>query len=57
MAATYTLATMDVPQEVYDLIAQKLRAAGYENRIGHDGIIDMTHIGLISDKEDQDEHL
>lgn len=54
MAVTYTLATMDVPPEVYDLIEQKLRAAGYEDRIGHDGVIDMTHIGLISDKEEKE---
>jgi hypothetical protein len=46
---TYTVVTLAVPQELYDHIAVKLRAAGYGHAFGDEGMIDMTGIGLIPD--------
>lgn len=42
---TYTLARLPIPRPLWDLIAAKLRAAGYDH-VFHEGMIDMTHIGL-----------
>lgn len=42
---SYTLARLPVPAAVWDLIADKLRAAGYDH-VFHGGTIDLTHIGL-----------
>lgn len=52
---TYTCTTMEVPKEVYDLIKEKLLAAGYEHAIDADsGMLDMTHIGLMREEESED---
>lgn len=44
---TYTCATLEVSQAAYDEIAAKLRAAGYDHAFAEDGMVDMTHIGLV----------
>jgi hypothetical protein len=44
---TYTVATLEVSERVYNEIAEKLRAAGYDHAFDADGMIDMTHIGLV----------
>lgn len=42
---TYTVVTMEVPAEFYDLVYAKLKAAGYDHAIDDDKL-DMTHIAL-----------
>lgn len=44
---TYTCAIMEVPQNVYDLVKGKLEDAQYDHAIHSDGMLDMTHIGLM----------
>ncbi|HDR9163649.1 TPA: hypothetical protein QDB28_004053 [Burkholderia vietnamiensis] len=44
---THTVATLDVPKEMWDYIAKQLRDAGYDHAF--DGkTIDMTGIGLVA---------
>ncbi|MBN3839318.1 hypothetical protein [Burkholderia sp. Ac-20349] len=44
---THTIATLDVPKEMWDYIAKQLRDAGYDHAF--DGkMIDMTGIGLVA---------
>jgi hypothetical protein len=43
---TRTIATLEVSAPAYEEIASKLRAAGYDQAFGTDGVIDMTGIGL-----------
>ena len=43
---THTFATLEVPQTMYDFVAQKLREAGYSQAFV-DGAIDMHGIGLV----------
>ena len=47
MRATYTYAELEVDDAVYDEIASKLHAAGYDHCFMPDGAIDMHGIGLI----------
>lgn len=46
MIRTYTLATLEVSAAAYQEISAKLRAAGYDQALASDGVIDMTGIGL-----------
>jgi hypothetical protein len=48
---TYTCATLEVSQAAYDEIAAKLREAGYDHAFTEDGMVDMTHIGLVREPE------
>jgi len=48
---TYTVATMKLSQRAYGEILAKLRAAGYGHAIGEDGMLDMTHIGILPDEQ------
>ena len=43
---THTYAELLVPAEVYDVVARKLREAGYDHAFMEDGTIDMHGIGL-----------
>lgn len=49
---SYTLARLRIPAAVHELIAAKLRAAGYDH-VFHGGTIDMTHIGLEVDADER----
>lgn len=44
---THTHANLEVSQAVYDEIAGKLRAAGYDDAFGRNGEIDMHGIALV----------
>jgi hypothetical protein len=44
---TYTLATLEVTYATYEEIARKLKDAGYDHVFGENGVLDMTHIGLV----------
>lgn len=46
---TYTVATMEVAPATYDEIRAKLEQAGYQHAIDDNGMLDMTHIGLVRD--------
>lgn len=47
--STYTVATLEVPANVWEFVAQKLREAGYDHVFSLDGkMIDMTGIGLVA---------
>lgn len=48
---TYTVATLEVSASAYDEIAAKLREAGYHHCFDEQGMLDMTHIGLVRSKE------
>jgi hypothetical protein len=48
---TYTVVTMEVPPEFYDMVRQKLKDAGYDHAIDDkEGILDMTHIALVREE-------
>lgn len=47
---SYTVATMEVSKACFDEIKQKLLEAGYDHAISEDGMLDMTHIGLVEEK-------
>lgn len=48
---TYTVATMPVPLELFSVVRQKLIDAGYQHAVDDaDGVLDMTHIGLVRDE-------
>lgn len=51
---TYTVATLEVSASAYNEIADKLRAAGYDQCFDEAGMIDMTHIGLVKAAESDD---
>lgn len=44
---SHTFVHLEVPQEMYDYIAEKLRAAAYHHAFGSDGAIDMRGIALV----------
>jgi hypothetical protein len=45
---THTCATLEVPQDMWDLVAKALTEAGYEHAFSHDGtMLDMSGIGLV----------
>jgi hypothetical protein len=47
MRQTHTYVTMDVPKAVYDIIREKLLAAGYEHAVDdREGELDMHGIAL-----------
>lgn len=48
---TYTVATMEVSASAYEEISAKLRAAGYDHAFDEEGMIDMTHVGLVKASE------
>lgn len=48
MIVTHTVATMELPVNVWELIARKLREAGYDHVFDGD-LIDMTGIGLVKE--------
>ncbi|WP_213308303.1 hypothetical protein [Paraburkholderia sacchari] len=48
---TYTCATLEVSERTYREIEAKLRAAGYDHVFTPDGMMDMTHIGLVIEPE------
>lgn len=57
---THTLAVCEVPRAVWQDIADRLRAAGYDHAFDDDNLIDMTGIALVpfareDQKEDTDE--
>lgn len=43
---THTYVLMELPPDVYALIEQRLREAGYTHAIGEDGELDMHGIAL-----------
>lgn len=46
----YTIALLGVPADVHARIRQQLLDAGYAHAVDdRDGILDMTHIGLVVD--------
>lgn len=48
MRTTYTIALLGVPADVHARIRQQLLEAGYDHAVDdRDGILDMTHIGLV----------
>ena len=47
MTSTHTVATLEVSKATYNEIAARLREAGYDHVFLHDGVIDMTGIGLV----------
>lgn len=52
LRSTYTVATLGVPKELFQLIADRLSAAGYGHAFGADGsMIDMSGIALEIDPE------
>jgi hypothetical protein len=51
MAITHTFAELEVPSELYDLVAQKLETAGYLHAI-EGGVIDMHGIALVRESHD-----
>lgn len=48
---TYTVVILEVSQSAYDEIAEKLRAASYDQAFMSDGGIDMTHIAIKPEPE------
>lgn len=50
MTATRTFATLEVPKPFYDLVAEKLRAAGYDQAFVDDAI-DMHGLALVVSEE------
>lgn len=50
MRTTHTYALMEIPQEVFDLVREKLEAAGYEHAVHNDNgqlCLDMHGIALV----------
>lgn len=56
---THTVVELDLPPEVYDYIAQRLRDAGYDHLFlqeGTDILIDMSGIGIVPDRDATPQH-
>lgn len=56
MRTTHTLAVMQLPADVVELIRGKLAEAGYDHAIDEDDglLLDMTGIGLAIEEADDD---
>lgn len=52
---TYTVTTLQVSKAAYEEIKSLLGRAGYQHLVDSDGVIDMTHIGVVRVAEDPDE--
>ena len=55
MRTTYTYAVIDVPRDVYDLLARIMHDNGYDHVIDDEGNIDMSGFAINSEKEKNDE--
>jgi hypothetical protein len=52
MRTTYTVATLDVPRDVYDAIKDRLKAAGYSHTFMEPDAIDLSGVAIVpSDSE------
>ena len=49
MTASYTFVTLQVPQAMFDFIAQHIREAGYHQAILEDSLLDMRGLALSPD--------
>jgi len=52
---TYTYVTMEVPPEMFEWFAKKLRNTGYESSVEED-VIDMHGIALIPEPQNGESH-
>lgn len=51
LTQTHTVVLLEVPPELYEHVAAKLKEAGYGHAFGEGGMIDMSGIALIANPD------
>jgi hypothetical protein len=57
LRSTYTVATMEVPHDVFNLIASKLRDAGYDHAFMDETTVDLSGVALVPSDQAAPWHL
>lgn len=57
MRVTYTFVELALSKAAYDEIAGKLRAAGYDQAFGDDGLIDMHGLAVSAEPAQEARHV